>query len=272
MQVTGMQIERGILAQFAKRMRLPRARRPDIALLTGITRTVMSRIPYTNIHMLGRASRRPDADEIARRMLALEGGPCSIFNPFMNCYLRDYAGFDSALIAAAEGGGEMNHTALRIRLDGEDYLVDYGNGYPYLSPVPLRSRAEFHHAGFFYQVLPVAGARGAYQMLHRRARQKARVDYTFSLTPREHRYFDAMFDKHYCDPKFSGMLRRLRFVRFPRGEMCAIRNNLLVLTDGGKLHRKRLRCDADIIAAVRRHFPQARYPVQQGLDYLRRNS
>ncbi|MGR3984868.1 MAG: arylamine N-acetyltransferase [Gammaproteobacteria bacterium] len=266
-----MLIEHGTLAQFAKRARMPRPRRPDIDLLTRITRKVMSKIPYTNIHMLDHASRRPDAGEIARRMLALEGGPCSVFNPFMNCYLRDYAGFDSTLVAAAESGGEMNHTALHIRLAGEDWLVDYGNGYPYLSPVPLRSQTEFHHAGFFYRVTPARGC-GAYQMLHRRARQKARVDYIFSLTPREHGYFDAMFDKHYSDPKFCGMLRRLRFARFPRGEMRAIRNNVLVLTGSGKLHVKRLRSDAEIIAAVQRHFPQAHYPVQQGLDYLRRNS
>lgn len=266
--MSALMVDRSVLESFRKRAGLLRPRRPGLDALTRLTLCIMDKITYTNIRMLAYPGCPPGADEIIESMLSLAGGPCSVINPFMNCYLRDYMGFDSTLIAA-DMGGVMSHTAILVKLNGDNWLVDYGNGHPYLSPICLNKQTEYHHATLFYQVTPAADRANVYQMWHRRQNKKKYIDYTFTLEPREHSYFDQMFVRHYSDPEFSLLLKCLRFVRFPYGEMIAIRDNTLIRTQGGERYERLLTSDDEVIAAVRHNFPLAKYSVKKGLDYLR---
>ena len=256
------------LHQFRQRAQLPPCRGRDLASLTQVTRVVMALIPYTNVHMLTRTAHPPTADEIAEQMLSLEGGPCSIFNIFMNCYLRDYMGFDSTLIAA-DIDGVLNHTAICVNLSGENWLVDYGNGHPYLSPIQINAQEEYDHAALRYRVVPCKERKGIYLMLHRAEGDKARIDYTFSLTPREHSYFDEMFHKHYTDPAFGHFLTSLRVVRFPAGEMVAVRDQALIHTQNGKRHKQALASEQEVVAAIRQFFPSISHLINPSLNYLK---
>ena len=269
-------IDKSALETFGRRAGLAHlSRRPDLGTLKALTRHIMHKITYTNIHMLAHPGSPPGRDEITEHMLSLRGGPCSITNPFMNCYLRDYMGFDSTLIAADMDGG-MRHVVILIKIgkNNETWLVDYGNGHPYLSPIQLSQQIEYHNAALFYQVTPVANKPGHYQMWHRNTKRRRCIDYTFDFEPRAHDYFDQMFIKHYSDPDFGHLLNCLRFVRFPGGEMIAIRsadrNTALIRTKAGKRYEQRLTSEDELVAAVKQHFPLAAYPIKEGLDYLRR--
>lgn len=262
-----------ILDSFRSRLALPFPPKANngtdnVDLLATITRTVMGKIPYTNINMLINHGRRPTTSQIIDDMLALTGGPCSVFNPFMNFYLRDYMGFDSSLVAA-EMQGKMSHTAILVRLLNDNWLVDYGNGHPYLSPIRLARQQVYHHANFYYRVLPVNNEENIYAMQHRRFGTHYFTDFTFSTIAREHDHFDAMFEQHYRNLSFGHLLRCLRFARFPDNEIVSIRDQMLIYTKNGRRYSHRLNSDQAIIDAVQYHFPQAQYPIEKALNYLR---
>ncbi len=77
-----------------------------------------------------------------------------------------------------------------------------------------------------------------------------------------------MIKEHYTNEKFGPFLTGLRFIRFPEGELVAIRDRELLRTRDGVIEKHRLVESSEIVKAVREHFPQADYPVEDGLRFL----
>jgi N-hydroxyarylamine O-acetyltransferase len=50
--------------------------------------------------------------------------------------------------------GPFGHQAIVVRLDGQRYLVDLGNGAPLFAPIPLDGVHEYHHLGLGFRFRP----------------------------------------------------------------------------------------------------------------------
>lgn len=238
---------------------------PSVDSLRRITELVLSHVPFTNIMMLVRPRRSPRFDEITDDMLSLRGGPCGHFNPFMNLLLKRI-GFDSSLVPA-KMQGKLSHMAIVTRIEDDSWWNDFGNGHPYLSPVRLGSPEEVTHAGLTYVI--TRDQDGDFVVRHRYLGDNGfTVDYSFENKPVEFSYFKEMIEKHYTNEKFGPFLTGLRFIRFPEGEMVAIRDRELLLTKDGVLEKHRFINSSELIDAVKEHFAQADYPIEDGLRCL----
>ena len=238
---------------------------PSLSSLRRITMLVLGHVPFTNIMMLVRPRRSPRFHEITDDMLSLRGGPCGHFNPFMNLLLG-HIGFDSSLVPATMHG-TLSHMAVVTRIEGDSWWSDFGNGHPYLSPIRLGSSEKVTHAGLTYTVNSEPG--GDFSVEHRYPGcESFTLDYSFTNTPVELSHFDEMVETHYTDPRFGPFLTGLRFARFPEGELVAIRDRELLLTKDGVMEKHPLVDSRKIADAVKQHFPQADYPIEDGLRFL----
>ena len=238
---------------------------PSVESLRRITELVLGHVPFTNIMMLNRPRRSPRFDEITDDMLSLRGGPCGHFNPFMNLLLKRI-GFDSSLVPA-KMNGKLSHMAIVTHIEGDLWWNDFGNGHPYLSPIRLESSEEVTHAGLTYAI--TCNQDGSFAVRHRYLGDNDfTVDYSFENNPVEFSYFKEMIEEHYTNEKFGPFLTGLRFIRFPEGEMVAIRDRELLLTKDGLLEKHQFSDSSEIIDAVKKHFAQADYPIESGLRSL----
>lgn len=239
---------------------------PSVESLRRITKLVLGQIPFTNIMMLTRPKRSPQFDEITDDMLSLRGGPCGHFNPFMNLLLK-HIGFKSSLIPA-KMNGKLSHMAIITHIEDDLWWNDFGNGHPYLSPIRLGIPEEVTHAGLTYTI--TRDQDGSFAVRHRYPGDNSfTVDYSFENNPVEFSYFKEMIEEHYTNEKFGPFLTGLRFIRFPEGEMVAIRDRELLLTKNGVIEKHQLTDTSKIVDAVKKYFAQADYPIEDGLRFLR---
>lgn len=238
---------------------------PSVESLRRISELVLGHVPFTNVMMLTRPMRLPRFDEITDDMVSLRGGPCGHFNPFMEILLK-HIGFESTLVPA-KMHGKLSHMAIVTHIEGDTWWSDFGNGHPYLSPLQLESPEEVTHAGLTYAITREQD--GDFLVKHRYSGDgDFAVDYSFENRPVKLNYFREMIVEHYTNEKFGPFLTCLRFIRFPEGEMVAIRDRELLLTRDGILEKRQLTNPSEITDAVKDHFSQADYPIEEGLRVL----
>jgi len=101
--------------------------------------------PFQNLNLIYGPSRRP-----------LPGGTCSDKTAsFVDSGRR--AGFDLALHSGFIGGQEI-HRLARVRVDGEAYFADVGNGWPALKLYPAHREIAYHVFGMRFRT-EIAGGR-----------------------------------------------------------------------------------------------------------------
>jgi arylamine N-acetyltransferase len=233
--------------------------------LRALAQTALERVPFTNIMMLVRPRRSPTHEEIIDDMLSLRGGPCGHYNPFMNevlCHL----GFDSSLVPAWMNG-KLSHMAIVVNLDREKWWLDFGNGHPYLSPICLGSNEVQCHAGLSYRITSDSGE--FHRLEHRLPGQESFTEnYRFTTQRVTFSFFDDMVEAHYTMPGFGPFLDGVRFIRFPEGEMLAIRDKELLRTSCGEMEKTAIKDVSEMERIVTTEFDQATYPLRQGLEVL----
>lgn len=129
----------------------------QLGLLNAMIRGCMSSIPFQNITMLTRIKSSavdhdvrcpPSLGEVIDDMVSGIGGLCVVRTPFLYLLLK-YLCFDNLRFIAGtmcfnEGEELLNaHTALLVSVANIDYWVDIGNGWPYMSAIPLESNGEY---------------------------------------------------------------------------------------------------------------------------------
>jgi arylamine N-acetyltransferase len=230
-----------------------------------IIRRVMEIVPFTNIMMLVRPRRSPSMNEIIEDMISLRGGPCGHYNPFMNEILR-HIGFESSLVPGWMNG-KLSHMAIIVSIGDDEWWVDFGNGHPYLTPINITTRIPQFHAGLHYRIRKDES--DGYIVEHRPSSSiEFEENYSFTIERVPFSHFDKMVEDHYTTPDFGPFLNGLRFIRFPKSELLALRNNNLLRTNDGELEKTMLTEPNQIVDAVIKHFPQASYPVSDGLKTL----
>jgi arylamine N-acetyltransferase len=233
--------------------------------LQKLIRSSLSIVPFTNIMMLARPRKPPTQEEIIDDMLSLRGGPCGHYNPFMNEILR-YCGFDSSLIPAWIKG-QLSHMAIIIKIEGENWWVDFGNGHPYLTPIRLSSEEIIKHAGMEYRI--TNNSNGTYSLEHRTTgKEDFMENYIFTTKRVPFSFFEEMVRLHYTNPGFGPFLEGIRFIRFPDCEMIAVRDKTILITSDGTIMKSRITENGGMEEVIKTHFSQAKYPLRDGLEVL----
>jgi arylamine N-acetyltransferase len=227
--------------------------------------TTLGRVPFTNIMMLVRPRRSPTHQEIIEDMLSLRGGPCGHFNPFMNELLR-HLGFDSSLVPGWMEG-KLSHMAIIVKINANEWWLDFGNGHPYLSPININSNDVKCHAGLSYRV--IVNSDSSYSLEHRLPHEDSfSQNYRFTTERVPFSFFDEMVESHYTTPGFGPFLSGVRFIRYPLGEMLAIRDNQLLKTTDGKISKEKIKSLDEMERLITTGFEQATYPLARGMEVL----
>jgi arylamine N-acetyltransferase len=130
--------------------------------LTQLTRAQLRNVPFESISSILRRAEHPrgsvpDVDtqaQLAAWIGRRGGGVCFEVVATFGCVLGEL-GFRSRPINA-EISWPGAHQALIVELDLDKtaYLVDVGNGAPFLDPIPLSGTTEVRHAGLVYRFRP----------------------------------------------------------------------------------------------------------------------
>ena len=83
-----------------------------------------------------------------------------------------------------------SHMALLVHLDGEDYLVDVGNGRYFGDPLPISGNAVSVVEGITYKVMPFNDTNLGLFFLENADDTQWQARYAFKPMARSHDYFD----------------------------------------------------------------------------------
>lgn len=223
-----------------------RRRPPTLGYLTGLLRACYARIPFQNLSMLTGPRRPPTNEEIMQTMLRGLGGPCDV-NNFFFCALLHRLRFDVGLLPASMTEPDC-HIGLSVAIGGQKYWVDFGNGFPYLTPLPIAQGAFAVHIGFRYQ-LEIRGARVSVRQNALGEKHQA-INQTFALQAVHCAHFDDMRARHYGEPGFGPFLSGVRINRWELNRGFIMRDNIIRDLPG-----KKQTADFDTgLAWIRRNF------------------
>lgn len=242
-------------------------RTTDAGTLSVLVRAYLGKIPFHNIHMLVRYGREPTRAEILDDMQRGLGGPCNVMNPFFAALLARL-GYDVTLLSGTMQQPDC-HIALCIRVGDQAYWIDVGNGHPYLEPILFGDETPKFHAGLGYRLVTKQAAEYAIEHQFERG-GPWKTCYTFTLTPRTHRFFADMIAEHHTKPGFGPFMTGLRLIRVPEGMLTAIRDNVL-LTGRDTIQIQRLKDVEALMAALSTHFSDVDLPVALALETLEKN-
>jgi N-hydroxyarylamine O-acetyltransferase len=236
----------------------------DVPTLRALVRAYLGKIPFHNIHMLVRYGREPTRAEILGDMRRGLGGPCNVMNPFFAAFLARL-GYDVTLLSGSMQQPDC-HIALCVRVAGDAYWIDVGNGHPYLEPIAFGDEAPRFSAGLAYRLISIES--GGHAIEHQFDRGGPwKTCYTFTLEPRAHRFFAAMIAEHHTQPGFGPFMTGVRLIRVPDGSLTAIRDNAL-LTGRDVIAKHPLVDREALMAAVSAHFGDVDLPILQAIATL----
>jgi arylamine N-acetyltransferase len=116
----------------------------------------------------------------------------------------------------------FNHIILLVKLEGRDYLVDVGNGFPYFMPLAVptevgSSSSTVTHSFLQYRVRMVSGDPLIFTMEHLRPRQRFDWKDNYTFCPDDALSIDdiaKVVSAHASDAQFGHMLHSLRINRW----------------------------------------------------------
>jgi arylamine N-acetyltransferase len=236
--------------------------------LRQLVRRHLIRIPFENLSKLllfGREGRgrittlTEYLDGIEERDL---GGTCYTANPFLAGLLRE-TGYDAGLLGCDMRAPNV-HTAIRVRLAGDEYHVDVGYGGPFYEPLLLASlpheirhgdcRYVFHRGGDHRLVLEMYEGG---EQVH---------GYAVNETPRAPEFFaGTVLASFRPDATF---MTRLRVVRYFDGHSVELRNTLLIRNEEGHSRRVQLGTMEQMREAFDQQLLMPRSPVEEAVRVL----
>lgn len=180
-------------------------------------------VPFHNLALLsnrGRPYSIPSLLEIARDNAMGIGGTCHLTTPAFATLLAS-VGFQVNLVAGTirEPG---DHLLALAHVDGERFVVDVGNGHPYLYPLPVGTSRSWSAHGWSFSWTSRDGRHALVR--HRDGRRE--VVYTVDLAPRAWADFAPIIRAHHEQAGFGPFLHALRAVRLAADSMKVVRNGV----------------------------------------------
>lgn len=192
---------------------------PSIQQLSSIVSGIIEHIPFQNISMLTNEWIRPTNKLIKHDMLSGLGGLCTVRNPFLHEFLK-CLGYKVRFASSTMIEPDC-HITLIVELDGNDWWVDVGNGYPYMEPIMLGDQKEKSNWFMKYKLVQKSGR---YHVYHKINDGDWELNHHFSAKGVDFSAFDRMHHLHYSVPGWGPFLTGLRVNRFWKNGGVIIRN------------------------------------------------
>ena len=228
--------------------------RPGLAHLRRLVRAHLERVPFENISKLHHLRTRGlrDAPDLELFLDGVErhgfGGTCSSNNPHFAGLLRSL-GYDVSLCGADMSDPDV-HTALIVRLQEREYLVDTGYAAPLFEPLP-RDRGGEVRSGDDRWVLDPPDGLGRSRMTHLRRGEPVH-GYLLKPRPREPGFFRPMVRASFR-PSATFMTQVL-LVRVAGERVERIANLNLVEATGSRFRVTRLADRDELVTTVEERF------------------
>ena len=194
---------------FLDRLKLKK-QKPTYSYLCKIILNFFELVPFQNISMLTDQRKRPSIRKIKDDILIGIGGLCTVRNPFLYFFLHSL-GFN-VKFASGSMQEEDCHICLIVKIGTDEYWVDVGNGYPYLSPIKLGDNIEINHPFISYRLFE---KNDIWHVQHLRPKEKIwKTNYTFKSEGVPYSFFDRMHHFHYTVPGWGPFLTGIRINRW----------------------------------------------------------
>jgi N-hydroxyarylamine O-acetyltransferase len=210
--------------------------------LARLTRAQVRNVPFESITSVLRRAENPlglvprlDTDALLQSWIDRRGGGvCFEVVATFERVLRTL-GFQARAINA-QISWPGSHQALIVDLDESEYLVDVGNGAPFLDPIPLDRTSEVRYAGLAYRF---HAGETADVWIQDRWIDAAWVPFcTYDLREGDPQIRESAYQRHHT-PGQSWVVDTLTLTRCDAGEVWSLRNDeLRHLTPDGKSERR----------------------------------
>lgn len=223
--------------------------------LRGLHRAHMLSVPFENLDIaMGRKIACEEDAFIRKIVRKRRGGFCYELNGAFAALLRAI-GFRVTLLSARvprEDGSispEFDHLALKVDLD-EPWLADVGFGDSFLEPIALNSTVTSSPDGRTYRVVEVSKT---LQMERAEEARNWKMQYSFSLTPRQLSEFAPMCHYHQTSPESPFTRKSVCSMATPDGRV-TVAERKLIRTRNGTKEETLLASDAEWHAALKQNF------------------
>jgi arylamine N-acetyltransferase/SAM-dependent methyltransferase len=203
--------------------------RPNTHFLRAIVSGTITHLPFQNLSMLTRERIRPSPEQICSDMVSGIGGLCTVRNPFL-FHLLSKLGFNVRYVSV-DINKQACHIALLVNIDGDDWWVDVGNGFPYHHPVRLGDGTPIIHSFLQYRLIY---QHNRWEVQHCR-NGLWKTNYHFSSEGVDYSTFDEMHESHYSQPGWGPFLTGLRVNRWGGEDYAILRDNIATSPDGEEI-------------------------------------
>ncbi len=202
--------------------------------LNAIILGVYKHIPFQNLTLLNSES-RPDTNDIIKDMLLGIGGLCNTRNGFMYLLIKTL-GFQVDFLSASMLQ-ENCHVIVLVYIDEKKYLIDTGNGFPYLNAISLDNTLIFSHEYVSYRVIQIDNI---FYMQHAQDKElnKWKNAYSFTVETVLFSSFNEMLDKQYSEIGWGPFADSIRLNKWVQDGGVIIRDKLFLKIERNKDREK----------------------------------
>jgi len=239
--------------------------KPDADSLRSLHHQHMLAVPFENLDIgLGREIVLDPARLVEKVVRERRGGFCYELNGAF-AWLLESLGYRVTLLSARVANDqevlspEFDHLALRVDLE-EAWLADVGFGDNFIEPLRLAPRLEQPDPAGIFRLRDTAEH---WRLERRQPDGSWRLQYTFSLQPRQLPEFAEMCRYHQTSPDSYFRRNRLCSLATPGGRV-TVSGSRLIVTANGKQEEQTLATEAEWRSALRQYFG---VELDKGLGY-----
>ena len=230
------------LEKVLKRIGYEGKREVTLEVLAEMQLSFLLHVPFENLDIHWGRAIQIDSESVYRKMVEdHRGGFCYECNGLLYDAIR-YVGFDIDFIAATMrpdrgDAPDDTHMILLAHLDGDDYVVDVGNGQSCRVPMKVGSEKCYICEGVEYKLGKYEDRLGLYE---KKLGQDWRVRYSFTAEPRERMSFVGACDYNQYSEQSTFKKYEMATIARKKGRRTLV-GQMMVTTDG--LKRKEERVD-----------------------------
>lgn len=219
--------------------------------LNAIILGVYEYIPFQNLTLLN-SKERPTTFNIIEDMLSGIGGLCNTRNGFMYLLLKAL-GFEVYFLSGSMLQPNC-HVIVLVHIDNKKYLVDTGNGFPYLNAIDLECSIVYFHQYINYRVIE---ENNLFFMQHAKNEELTEWETSYSFTLRNVLFssFNAMLDKQYLEVDWGPFANSIRFNSWNKDGGIIVRDQLcLKLEKDTKIKKYILKDVIDLETHIKKYY------------------
>ncbi|CAA6806834.1 MAG: Unknown protein [uncultured Sulfurovum sp.] len=206
----------------------------SLEFLNAIIFGVYEHIPFQNLTLLN-SKKRPTELDIIEDMLSGVGGLCNTRNGFMYLLLKAL-GFKVYFLSASMLQADC-HVIILVEIGNEKYLVDTGNGFPYLTAISLEHTLVYSHQYLNHRVIQ---KNNLFFMQHSQDKELKTWEDSYSFTLKKVLFssFNTMLDKQYLEIGWGPFTNSIRLNSWNKNGGVIVRDKLLLKLEKNKKREK----------------------------------